>query len=756
MVVREWDAVDGRLKGVRRLSNYSAWACALSPDGKYFLTNGNWGPDADKLVVWNVGTGERAFSRQFPAPAGVKAAAYLPDGSGVIVLVETQKHSAVGRADFATGNWQELFAVPIANGEHLELSPDGRKVAVRAGQGFLFCWDLDTNNALWRLTGMGTAFTFSPDSKTIVVDNSPAKTLEFHDAATGEKIADAKLPAQHRSWGEWSGTVNFSLRFTPDSRGLLFYDHDKRAMIVWDLVSGKERLRLAAGFIVNRRSAFAPDGSLVTLARTLQRWDLKTGKPAFSDNERAGHTKAPSRFEFSADGRRLLSVSTDHTARVWDVATTTPLATFRGHDSDQVSAGRFLHGGREVITAGNDGYLRVWDAVTSQEERSMPYREKEDVESAYAQHLCLAADGRTVTSFNSTGRGVRLMRYDATTGEKLTSTLVSGWTPSPDGRLAFPRANTSARLIDTETNGTFGVIEYGTPAGVCDSLDEHVTSFSADARLFAGLLRRSPGGNSAEWIVQVWETTGGPPIESIATTAFFYVPHAFSRDGRLFAFGEPDALRVWDLAAGRETWRREDATRNVTALAFTPDGRALAAASDDTTILLWALPAPAKGKPIAAAERDAVWQSLGSSDVATAHAAQWRLTDDRDTAVALIRAKLLPAPAAAEAVRSHIQNLSSADFKTREAAERRLKDLGRAAAKELRAAHAAESQPEAKRRVEALLAALDAETARDVRAVAILERIATPAARKLLDDISHTSPPRAAANAKLALQRLAD
>src|SRR5262249_51805366 len=154
-----------------------------------------------------------------------------------------------------------------------------------------------------------------------------------------------------------------------------------------------------------------------------------------------------------------------------------------------------------------------------------------------------------------------------------------------------------------------------------------------------------------------------------------------------------------------------------------------------------------KGKPLAAAERDAVWQALGSPDVATAHAAQWRLTDDADTALALIRGKLLAPPAGADAVQPHVQNLSSSDFKTREAAERRLRDLGRAAAKELRMAHAAESQPEAKRRLAALLAALDAETARDVRAVAILERIATPAARKLLDEIATTAAARPAAEA---------
>src|SRR5262249_32573010 len=155
-------------------------------------------------------------------------------------------------------------------------------------------------------------------------------------------------------------------------------------------------------------------------------------------------------------------------------------------------------------------------------------------------------------------------------------------------------------------------------------------------------------------------------IVSIPTTAFYWVPHAFSRDGRLFAFAERDALRVWDLAARREIWRRDDATRNVTALTFAPDGRALADGADDTTILLWSMPAPAKGKPIAASERDAVWAELGSSDVAAAHAAQWRLTDDADTAIALIRDKLLAPPAAADAVRPHVRDLASADFKTRE------------------------------------------------------------------------------------------
>src|SRR5438132_666692 len=64
---------------------------------------------------------------------------------------------------------------------------------------------------------------------------------------------------------------------------------------------------------------------------------------------------------FSPDGRRIVTASKDHTARVWDVRTgeavTPPLR--HGHI---VLKAAFSPDGRRVVTGSQDRTARVWDA----------------------------------------------------------------------------------------------------------------------------------------------------------------------------------------------------------------------------------------------------------------------------------------------------------------------------------------------------------------------------------------------------------
>jgi hypothetical protein len=225
----------------------------------------------------------------------------------------------------------------------------------------------------------------------------------------------------------------------------------------------------------------------------------------------------------------------------------------------------------------------------------------------------------------------------------------------------------------------------------------------------------------------------------------------FPATGGFFAFAEGGGLRVWDLAAKREIWRNVDPVRTAYSLAFSPDRRTLAAGYDDTTILIWSLPQPDNGKPIPANERTAIWDTLASSDVVAAHASMWRLVDDPATAIPLLRERAPPIYVAPNTILPLVQDLGSADFKTREAAERKLKQLGRAVEKELRAALKDDRGAETKSRLNALLASLEPDSV-GARAVTVLERIGTPEARKLLEEIA-AGDSRMAREAKAALER---
>ena len=64
---------------------------------------------------------------------------------------------------------------------------------------------------------------------------------------------------------------------------------------------------------------------------------------------------------FSPDGKTLLTASWDHTARLWDAATGSPLSQPFRHEA-QVNSVAFSPDGKIVLTASADRSARAWDA----------------------------------------------------------------------------------------------------------------------------------------------------------------------------------------------------------------------------------------------------------------------------------------------------------------------------------------------------------------------------------------------------------
>jgi hypothetical protein len=167
----------------------------------------------------------------------------------------------------------------------------------------------------------------------------------------------------------------------------------------------------------------------------------------------------------------------------------------------------------------------------------------------------------------------------------------------------------------------------------------------------------------------------------------------------------------------------------------------VAAGRSDKAVVTWDL-APAAGDwPWARcrSDPDRLWAAVATGTAGQAWPAMRELVARPDAAVRLIASRVKPVPTPAEPtpaeVAKWVRQLDAPAFPARAAAEKALRDLGRPAAGELKAALTATKSAEAREQIEDLLARLDRlppMNRAEARAVEVLERIATPAAKELL------------------------
>ena len=91
-------------------------------------------------------------------------------------------------------------------------------------------------------------------------------------------------------------------------------------------------------------------------------WETWQRKALFTQNPNCFHLGAGVRAQFSPDGRRVVTVSEDNTARLWDTAT----GQAEGGPMKRggaVTCATFSPDGRQVLTGSLDRTARLWDAA---------------------------------------------------------------------------------------------------------------------------------------------------------------------------------------------------------------------------------------------------------------------------------------------------------------------------------------------------------------------------------------------------------
>jgi hypothetical protein len=137
-----------------------------------------------------------------------------------------------------------------------------------------------------------------------------------------------------------------------------------------------------------------------------------------------------------------------------------------------------------------------------------------------------------------------------------------------------------------------------------------------------------------------------------------------------------------------------------------------------------------------------LWANLAGADAVRAHDALWSLVHRPTEALPFLRTQLRPVPLLdGEHVQRCIADLDSDQFDVRRRAREELKRLGELAGPALRATLRNKPSLEVRRTIEPLLERVEQEVYSDellrtVRAIAVLERIGSTEARRLLDKLA--------------------
>jgi WD40 repeat protein len=760
-----WSTVNGRQE--YRIPARAAMCCAYSPDGRTVAV-GLAGPGKTWIILIDAATG-REITKLDGHIRVAQFVAYASDTT----LVSGDDDQLFRVWDLKTG--AEVRQFPRTgenprNGRPEGVSPDGRLLAtvdyerhVVGPYGPLRVYEIATGREIAKFVmeekDAVPSVMFAPDSRSLVV--FVRSTIQRFELPSGRPAGTWESPRDGPN-----GPFGFAC--ANDSVYQLKLNRADESLSAFDLAAERPaalplRLPVCLSGRPMATDVYVAGGTFAktihTNAKQLQVWDIATGRPRHPPSEldfaisgaaitQDGHALMasgqsvygwgsagkerqdwPCRTQhvaghstISPDGRMFANgggfvgdqrpFKSQIEVHVWDTANGKRMAYFNSEGVGRNFPFAFSPDGRYLAEPSWQN-LRVWDLASNRQMWEKPLRT-----STYTAAV-FTPSGRTLITGDALGA---IREWDVVTGKEIRTfeghpTFVTppgqpGWEPYPPGHV-----------------------------GVVSCL-----AVTSDGRRLVSVAT----GPTTDRTIRVWELTTGKECALLERAPVPRKPYPYpsphypltiSPDGSVVAAPGQDTDRrhlidLWDLRAGKRVATLDGHRGAVTALAFSPDGRRLISGDVDALGYVWQAPSlPRSPEPeLDEARIAALWADLADADAVKAYRASAAWVVAPEAAVAAFR-KLLPPEKAVDdgRVKRLIADLNSEQSAVRDRASKELKELGPAAARQLRAMLAGTQSPEAKRRIDAALANVPDEDLRAIRVVEVLEAIRTVAARALLE-----------------------
>lgn len=576
------------------------------------------------LSFWDVGTGIELKTIEAHRNA-VTLLAFTPDGTILAsadtwVFDEETGLDVNGRIklwDWVTGDQIRTVLSHHSDGEYLTplqlaFTPDGSALVTYftnlcsdASPQSLEFFDIQTGQPIegielnypekWQ-----NAITFDINEKTVLMSDFLGYPL---DHPTVMEWDEARQQQLNQIIGDASTETYFDIIGNLGGKHLLIDFSGNGDLVVWNFEENQFQADVPAQPYSD--AVFSPDGQKLVLTTASGFTYYDVSDQSVTEDKYADFPVFASKLLFSVDGKQLGALNA-RTIRIWDTENWREIAS---HEVTGVTDFDFSPDGKQILSGDEEGYISIWD-IASGSVLSFPSAEYEyevepvqsvafnpdpsaerifasggenglalwkqvtsstyeiDLRYGFGYEMAFSRDGKLIASVGL---------YDGVFIEE-TNLVLQGWLPSDDVEIVLTQNVTEIPFYPKQSSG-----EVTIPiTTVAFRPDSSVIATGAGSSFYC-----YRAGN-----VQVWSV---PDLELLATLEDHteeVTAVVFSPDGSLLASSSED---------GTIHIRRSDTYEilavleghlgyGVNSIAFTPDGRLLISAGDDGTIRLWGIP----------------------------------------------------------------------------------------------------------------------------------------------------------------------
>ncbi|RUT09879.1 hypothetical protein DSM106972_003740 [Dulcicalothrix desertica PCC 7102] len=299
---------------------------------------------------------------------------------------------------------------------------------------------------------------------------------------------------------------------------------------------------------------------------TLKVWNLETGEVIFN---LLGHTAPVTAVAVTFDGRRVISGSYDKTLKVWDLETGEEKLTFDGHRS-RISSIRISRKSQQVVSAEEDKIINVWNLENGEKQFNL------NGHRSLVNTLAITSNDKLVISGSSDGI---IKVWNLETGQV---------------EFTFKRHNSEIRTLfisfddkevisaSSNNNLRHWSLETGEQLFSSSKNNDWVSTVAITPNMstvISGLLDNT---------LKIWDIETGKTIFSTSSHGGSINALVVTPDGKRFISASSDhTIKVWNLEIFKHPISKNAHNDSINAVAIIPNSKQVISASSDTTLKVW-------------------------------------------------------------------------------------------------------------------------------------------------------------------------